>query len=108
MTLISAALAGLHAFKAPFWALPSLFLTPATAAISIAAINSVGNLGGFAGPYVLGVVKDWTGSAIGGLLFLSALLFASFFMTWLVRLKPSEAGTSSGTLEFAAEQQKVG
>jgi MFS transporter, ACS family, tartrate transporter len=108
MTLISAALAGLYAFKSPFWALPGLFLTPATAAISIAAINSIGNLGGFAGPYVLGVVKDWTGSALGGLLFLSALLFVSFLMTWLVRLKPSETGASAETPEFASEQPRVG
>jgi hypothetical protein len=108
MTLVSAALAGLYAFKSPFWALPGLFLTPATAAISIAAINSIGNLGGFAGPYVLGVVKDWTGSALGGLLFLSALLFVSFLMTWLVRLKPSETGASAETPEFASEQPRVG
>ena len=56
MVLISAALTGLYAFKAPFWALPSLFLSRATAAVSIAAINSIGNLGGFVGPYMIGVV----------------------------------------------------
>src|SRR5262249_53129429 len=51
LTLISIALAGLYAFKSPFWSLPSLFLTRSTAAVSIAAINSIGNLGGFVGPY---------------------------------------------------------
>ncbi len=103
MTLVAAALASLYAFKSPFWALPGLFLTSA-----IAAINSIGNLGGFPGPYVLGVVKDWTGSALGGLLFLSALLFVSFLMTWLVRLKPLETGASAETPEFASEQPRVG
>lgn len=49
MTLISLSLAGIYAFKSPFWSLPGLFLTRSTAAVSIAAINSIGNLGGFAG-----------------------------------------------------------
>jgi len=86
IALISAALAGLYAFKAPFWALPGLFLSRSTAAVSIAAINSVGNLGGFVGPYVLGLVKGWTGSQGAGLLMLSALLLISFLMTYFVRL----------------------
>jgi len=87
MLLISAALTGLYAFKAPFWALPGLFLSRSTAAVSIAAINSVGNLGGFVGPYVIGLIKDQTGSPIAGLLFLSALILVSFAMTYLVRLE---------------------
>ena len=87
MALISAALTGLYAFKAPFWALPSLFLTRSTAAMSIAVINSIGNLGGFAGPYVIGLVKGSTGSATAGLIFLSGLLVVSFLMTALMRLE---------------------
>jgi MFS transporter, ACS family, tartrate transporter len=87
MGLISLALAGLYAFKSPFWSLPGLFLSRSTAAVSIAAINSIGNLGGFAGPYAIGVIKDWTGSAYGGLLFLSGLLLASFLMTWFARME---------------------
>ena len=93
VALISAALAGLYAFKAPFWALPSLFLTRSTAAISIAAINSIGNLGGFVGPYLIGVVKGWTGSAVAGLMFLSAMVLVAFFMTYFAKLedKPGSA-----------------
>jgi ACS family tartrate transporter-like MFS transporter len=87
MGLISLALAGLYAFKSPFWSLPGLFLSRSTAAVSIAAINSIGNLGGFVGPYTIGVIKDWTGSAYGGLLFLSVLLFISFVMTLLARME---------------------
>ena len=89
MGLISLALAGLYAFKSPFWSLPGLFLSRSTAAVSIAAINSIGNLGGFAGPYAIGVIKDWTGSAFGGLLFLSGLLLVSFLMTWFARMENS-------------------
>ncbi|MCW2241411.1 MFS transporter [Azospirillum canadense] len=87
MALISMALTGLYAFKAPFWALPSLFLTRSTAAMSIAVINSIGNLGGFAGPYLIGLVKGSTGSATAGLIFLSGLLVVSFLMTALMRLE---------------------
>jgi ACS family tartrate transporter-like MFS transporter len=85
--LISAALAGLYAFKSPFWALPGLFLTRSTAAISIAAINSIGNLGGFVGPYLIGVVKGWTGNQAIGLMFLSALLVVAFVLTYFIRLR---------------------
>jgi MFS transporter, ACS family, tartrate transporter len=91
MMLMSVSLAGMYAFKSPFWSLPGLFLTRSTAAVSIAAINSIGNLGGFAGPYTIGAIKDWTGSTYGGLLFLSGLLFVSFLMTWFARMENAEA-----------------
>lgn len=86
VALISIALTGLYAFKAPFWALPGLFLSRNTAAIAIAAINSVGNLGGFAGPYMVGLVKDSTGSAVAGLIFLAVLTFIAFMMVWFAWL----------------------
>jgi ACS family tartrate transporter-like MFS transporter len=81
LLLISAALAGLYAFKAPFWSLPGLFLSRSTAAISIASINSIGNLGGFAGPYMVGVAKGSSGDPLSGLLFLSGLLLLAFLLT---------------------------
>jgi len=89
--LISLALTGLYAFKAPFWALPGLFLSRSTAAVSIAAINSIGNLGGFVGPYAIGMVKARTGGAVGGLVFLAALTAVAAGMTLAARLKPREA-----------------
>jgi MFS family permease len=51
-----------------FWALPTAMLTGSAAAGGIALINSVGNLGGFLGPYVMGLVRDATGSFPLGLL----------------------------------------
>ncbi|MGF0524075.1 MFS transporter [Agrobacterium pusense] len=92
--LISVALAGIYAFKSPFWALPGLFLTRSTAAVSIAAINSIGNLGGFVGPYAMGWAKTTTGSSLGGLLFLAVLLVVSFFMTWFMKFPASDADDS--------------
>jgi MFS transporter, ACS family, tartrate transporter len=88
---ISLSLAGLYAFKSPFWALPTLFLTRSTAAVSIAVINSIGNLGGFLGPLAIGFTKKLGGSTAAGLLFLSGLLLVSFFMTLLIPIKEHES-----------------
>ena len=89
--LISAALTGLYAFKAPFWALPGLFLSRSTAAVSVAAINSIGNLGGFVGPFAIGMVKAKTGSPTLGLTLLAGLILAAFLMTLMARLRPVRA-----------------
>jgi MFS transporter, ACS family, tartrate transporter len=88
--LLAFALTGFYAFKAPFWTLPGLFLSRATAAVSIAAINSIGNLGGFVGPYAVGWFTKATGAPSSGLLFLAALTMAAFAMVWVARLTPSE------------------
>jgi nitrate/nitrite transporter NarK len=66
-----------------FWALPTRLLSGAGAAAGIALINAVGNIGGFAAPYITGALKDATGSykapmfVVGGLLLLSAILVMS-------------------------------
>ncbi|NIF30466.1 MFS transporter [Pantoea sp. Tr-811] len=98
MAMICVALTGLYSFKSPFWALPTLFLDRATAAVSIAVINSIGNLGGFAGPSLIGVIKGQSGSAAAGLMFLSALLLVAFLMTALMRVgnkEPDQPVTAS-------------
>jgi len=66
---------GLKAYLAPFWALPSLLLTETAAAGSIALINSIGNLGGYFGPTLVGKIENSTGSFIWGIYFLAAALF---------------------------------
>jgi ACS family tartrate transporter-like MFS transporter len=57
-----------------FWTMPAALLSGAAAAAGIALINSIGNLGGFAGPYLVGLVKDATNSTDGGLVALAAIL----------------------------------
>ena len=57
--------------------MPPMFLTGTAAAASIAWINSIGNLGGFFGPWYVGVIKDWTGSYAGGLYGLAFLCVMS-------------------------------
>ena len=57
-----------------FWTMPAALLSGAAAAAGIALINSIGNLGGFVGPYLVGLVKDATGSTDGGLVTLAVIL----------------------------------
>ena len=57
-----------------FWAMPAALLSGPAAAAGIALVNSIGNLGGFVGPYLVGLMKDATGSTDGGLLTLSVIL----------------------------------
>ncbi|MDX2020027.1 MAG: MFS transporter [Deltaproteobacteria bacterium] len=70
MLLLTLGMSGFRGHMPAFWSLPSLFLTEAAAAGSIGLINSVGNLGGFLGPYVMGTVQTKTGSFAGGIYFL--------------------------------------
>lgn len=63
---------GLFASQSIFWALPTAFLAGAAAAPGIAAINSIGNLAGFFGPFVMGWIKDATGSFALALLTIAA------------------------------------
>ncbi|MFL5252004.1 MAG: MFS transporter [Rhodopila sp.] len=58
---------GFYGSKGPFWAMPPMFLTGSAAAATFAWINSIGNLGGFFGPWYVGVIKDLTESYAGGL-----------------------------------------
>jgi ACS family tartrate transporter-like MFS transporter len=64
------AAAGIKGYQPAFWSLPSLFLTEMAAAASIGLINSIGNLGGYLGPTIMGEVKTRTGSFEGALYFL--------------------------------------
>jgi ACS family tartrate transporter-like MFS transporter len=67
--------AGLYGFYPSFWALPSSILTGSAAAAAIGMINSLGNTGGFAGPYIVGRINTLTGSFVGGMIYLAASMF---------------------------------
>jgi ACS family tartrate transporter-like MFS transporter len=69
----------------PFWAMPTSFLKGTWAAVGIAVINSLGNLGGFVGPYIIGLVKSSTGGFRGGLLVIAAALAIASVSALLVR-----------------------
>ena len=65
------AAAGMYGYLPGFWALPTSFLSGTAAAASIGLINSIGNLGGFAGPYVVGYLSKRTNSYVAGVVYLS-------------------------------------
>jgi ACS family tartrate transporter-like MFS transporter len=83
IALFFVALLGLKAYMPAFWALPSLLLTEAAAAGSIGLINSVGNLGGFVGPSLVGSLAEKTDSFLPGLLYLcvSMTIAATIILT---------------------------
>ncbi len=84
MAGLTIAFAGLKSNIAPFWALTTGFLSGTAAAGGIAFINSVGNLGGFFGPTLVGFIKDKTGSNFGGLLLLGGALLSMSLAVWSV------------------------
>jgi ACS family tartrate transporter-like MFS transporter len=91
--LLSLALVGTYGFLGPFWALPSEFLTGFSAAAGIALINSVGHLGGFVGPYAIGLISQRTGSLFSGLALAGISLFVS---ATLALLLPKRARAYTG------------
>ena len=101
MVGMSIAAMGFYGSKGPFWAMPPMFLTGTGAAAAIAWINSIGNLGGFFGPWYVGVMKDATGSFAGGLFGLALLsLVAAVVCAFFLHI-PNPITTRSGLVEVA-------
>jgi ACS family tartrate transporter-like MFS transporter len=67
VALLSLLAAGVYSFLSPFWAIPAEFLAGFAAAAGIGLMNSFANLGGFVGPYLVGVMSGWTGGIYSGL-----------------------------------------
>jgi cyanate permease len=74
MIAITVTVASILSFQATFWAIPSGFLTGRAAAGGLALIVSIGNLGGFVGPYLIGLIRDITHNFSMSLLAVSAIL----------------------------------
>src|SRR4051794_16417892 len=77
MVGMSLAAMGFYGSKGPFFAMPPMFLSGTALAAGFAWINSIGNLGGFFGPWWIGLMKDATGSYSGGLYGLALLSLVS-------------------------------
>lgn len=84
MACICVAGFGFFAVYASFWALPTSILSGAGAAAGIAAINSIGNLGGYFGPQVFGVLKDATGGETAGMIFFAACALIAAVIVFVV------------------------
>ena len=88
---ITLALVGTIAGKTIFYTLPGKFLRGQAAAGGIALINSIGAFGGFVGPYLMGFLKDYTGSFTAGLMVMGCILFVAAAMVMSLRLFLREA-----------------
>jgi len=75
--LLSLATTGGLVATALFWSFPGSLLTGAGVAAGLAAINSLGNLGGFVGPYLLGLLAAWLGSRTAGVAVLGAFMVSA-------------------------------
>ncbi len=84
--------AGIKGLQPAFWSMPNILLTEVAAAGSIGFINSVGNLGGAVGPYVLGAVRTRTQSFEPGIYGLSFLMLGAAVILFLLGLGHREKG----------------
>jgi MFS transporter, ACS family, tartrate transporter len=84
---------GCNAMLSPFWCLPASILGGEAAAVGIALINSLGNIGGFIGPYAIGFFKDKTGGNSGAFLVLAG--FGVGMTVLCVALKSTTLSRSS-------------
>jgi MFS transporter, ACS family, tartrate transporter len=98
---MSFAAIGIYGSKPSFWPLPSSFLSGPAAAGGIALVNSIGNLGGFVGPYAVGWIKDSTGSFEAALYFLAGCALASALIAFF-GLRPSFVAEKPAELRAAA------
>jgi ACS family tartrate transporter-like MFS transporter len=83
---LSVAALGIWSAFGPFWSMPPAFLAGTAAAAGIALVNSVGNLGGFVGPSLFGLIKEHTGGFAGALWTLAAVLVAGGVLVLQVKL----------------------
>jgi MFS transporter, ACS family, tartrate transporter len=84
VALIFAAM-GLHAAMPSFWTIPTALYQGTAAASGIALVSALGMLGGFLGPYFMGLMREATGNFATGLGFLAAPLFMSALIAWWFR-----------------------
>jgi MFS transporter, ACS family, tartrate transporter len=104
LIMMSLATVGIYSFFGPFWSLPALFLSESAAAVGIAFINSVGNLGGFLGPYALGYLKDATGKVQAGLFFLSLFLIICALLVFSIKKEQANVSESQeGSIELTSQ-----
>jgi ACS family tartrate transporter-like MFS transporter len=104
MIALTLAAMGIYSAIAPFLAMPSTALVGAAAAAGLAMVNSLGNLGGFVAPYIVGVLNDASGDNRSGLLFLSACLAVTAVATYLYARKRPEGHVKPGTHAAVGEE----
>lgn len=97
--------AGMASAAPSLWVLPGMLLTGTGAAAGMALINSVGSIGGFVGPYVIGWVRDRTGSFSGSLLFMAGTMATTTLAVFVIGalMRASLSSTPELAKEKAAQ-----
>ena len=99
MAAVTVAAFGIFTALPVFWTLPTALLSGTAAAAGIAWINSIGNLGGYIGPTIFGVLKDKMGSDFYGVLFLGLLSVLAMVLVLIIghdnKAEHGAANTSS-------------
>jgi MFS transporter, ACS family, tartrate transporter len=98
MTLWTFAVMGCVAVNAPFFSLPSDFLTGAAAASGIALVTSIGSLGGFVGPFLVGMAANTQGGIYRGLAIAAVSFFVSATLVLMLPQKVRRASDVCSTL----------
>lgn len=73
-----------------FWTLPTTFLSGTSAAVGIAAVNSIGNLGGYFGPQIFGKLKDMTGADYASIMFLASAALIGAILVFVLGHNPAQ------------------
>jgi len=81
---------GFFAVLPVFWTLPTTFLSGTSAAVGIAAVNSIGNLGGYFGPQIFGKLKDMTGTDYASIMFLAAAALVGAVLVLILGHNPAQ------------------
>ncbi|MBO0775284.1 MAG: MFS transporter, partial [Actinobacteria bacterium] len=100
IALVSIAMGGALAYDGPFWASASRAMPVALAGGAMGLINALGNLGGFAGPYLGGFLQDASG---GSFLSTAIVLAVALVLAGLVMLTVRDRGPAAGTVQPSAE-----
>jgi len=95
--------AGLFGARGPLWAMPAEFLTGVRAAVGIAFINAMGNLGGLVGPPIIGWIKDQTGDYTMAIYFIAASAATSALLGILI--SPAKSGQKTELLPPGLKQE---
>jgi MFS transporter, ACS family, tartrate transporter len=95
---ITVALVGINSSRAIFWAIPPRFLSGAAAAGGLALINSIGTLGGFVGPVMMGLLTDATKSFTAGMMGIASFLLLSASLAGVLKsfFRPSNGTLAKG------------
>jgi ACS family tartrate transporter-like MFS transporter len=97
IAILCVAVTATYIMKGPFWALSTEWMSAGVAAAAIAQINAIGNLGGFFGSYLLGTIKDATGSFALGLLPLAGLSAVGFLLVLSLSRQQAPSGATAAT-----------